>query len=239
MSRWPIIGMHIEAAGLALIRKKEETIFDALTDYSWTVYDNDVGFTSGTPVGNPGSEGSVANTTLITHGQGYGGTYNGAITLEDIMDMMGALMANGYSPTDIVMHPLAWVILAKDPILRTYGLSQGQAAGAAPWTKMGAGAQQANMPFGLQISVSPFVSYTYTSTPHKTNIYVGSRNNTIGLIQGDGPVTDSFSDPERDIQAMKIKEYYGVGLLDQAKGWTVAKNIKVAKTYDIEVTKAV
>jgi hypothetical protein len=233
-SQWPIIGMHIEAAGLALARKKEQTIFEGLETHAHEVFDNTTGFTSGTPVGSPRDESSVADTSLITHGLGATGNYNGTITLLDIMDMMGQLIANNYQPTDLIMHPLAWVILAKDPILRTYSQVSGN-IGTAPWLKVGPDVQQSNMPFGLQINVSPFVTYTTSDSPHTTSIYVGSRNTTVGLIQGDGPETDQFSDPRNDTQAMKIREYYGVGLLDLGRGWTVAKGIRVAENYP-EVT---
>lgn len=234
-SQWPIIGMHIDAAKDALARLKEQKIFEGLETHAWTVFDNSVGFTSGTPVGGRADESLVYDTTLITHGCNAAGTYNGTITLLDLMDMMGQLIANNYQPTDIIVHPLSWVILAKDPVLRFYALFSGNLQ-SAPFLNVGPDKMQTNMPFNLQINVSPFVPFNVNVTPRLTSIYVGSRNTTIALIQGDGPETDEFDDPRNDTRSMKMREYYGIGLLDIGRGWTVAKNIAVAENFDLGVS---
>jgi hypothetical protein len=231
-SNWPLVGMHIKAAGLALKRLKEQTIWNGLDEYCFTVFDNDSGFAAAhwaTPSASPYDDTGIDNANLITHGLSATGHYNGNITLLDIMDMMGQLMANGYEPTDLVMHPLAWVILAKDPILRNFAWQQG--ISTVPWTKIGPNAQQANMPFGLQINVSPFIYINTSATPFVTTIYVGSRNTTIGLIQGDGPETESFNEPRNDTTNMKIREYWGVAALDYGLGWTKAVGIRIAESY--------
>ena len=45
--------------------------------------------------------------------------------------------------------------------------------------------------------------------------------------------TEQFDDPTRDIQALKVKERYGVGILNGGYAIAVAKNIRFAKTWPV------
>ena len=50
----------------------------------------------------------------------------------------------------------------------------------------------------------------------------------------EGVSMDEWNDPERDIRAMKIKERWGMALLAQGKGVSVAKNVVIEDNYSFE-----
>jgi len=51
--------------------------------------------------------------------------------------------------------------------------------------------------------------------------------------------TDQFDDPSRDIRSMKMKERYDIVMLGDGEGITVAKNVKLARNYEVEVTRSI
>jgi hypothetical protein len=245
-SQWPIVGAYLEAIGLAMIRLKEQKIFEAMENTAHPIFDNSLGFYDSpgvwTPKGGPAdttNAAGIADLNYITHGCNIKLLYNGGIVLYDILDMIVGLMNNGYQATDILMHPMSWMLLAKDPILRNFAMMTGS-VGNLPWIKsIGPDVQGVNMPFALQLNMSPFVGFDKTATPYTTSIYVGCRNKTIALIQGDGPEQESWRDPTKDIEAVKVREYYGMALLDYGRGWTVAKKVNVAENFWTGTVEAV
>jgi hypothetical protein len=53
-----------------------------------------------------------------------------------------------------------------------------------------------------------------------------------GVIGQSMPVTtDRWTDPERDIENIKMKEEYGFAVLEQGKGIAVARNIAIERNY--------
>src|SRR5581483_8898105 len=108
-SQWDVLALYTQAAGNAMRRKKEELIFNEYTSRAVNIFDN-----------------SVTDQTKWTSGRGTDGkTKNATFDHLDLLDMMAALGTNGYVPTDVVLHPLAWAIWAKDPILRYQLLHSG------------------------------------------------------------------------------------------------------------------
>jgi hypothetical protein len=63
--------------------------------------------------------------------------------MDDIFDVFGQIITQGWMPDTILMHPLTWVMWVKDPVLRAFALSagggtyfaswKGNPAGRAPW----------------------------------------------------------------------------------------------------------
>ena len=84
---------------------------------------------------------------------------------------------------------------------------------------------------GLTVQFSPFVPFTQEGQP-TFDFYLVDRNNVGVLLVKDDISTEQFDDPTRDIQSLKLKERYGVGILNGGLGIAVAKNIKFAKTYE-------
>lgn len=211
-SQWDVIGLHLRAAGRAMARKKEEVIFDEFNKHGHVVFD--------AALYSPGDDGYPT-------GRGFSGEYNGTLTAEDMVDMAVSIMSAGFTPTDIIMHPLCWALFAKNALLDL------------PGTNIAAFGQgqyfrdpkefNTNNSLGLNIIFSPYVPFDQVGKTF--DFYIIDRNNVGVLLVKDEISTEQFDDPLRDIQTLKVKERYGVGILYGGLGISVARNIKYAKTW--------
>ena len=240
-SQYDVMSMHIKAAGRALARHKETKIFNMINNLGNTIFDN-----------------NVANTQ--TSGRDNAGNGNGTITLDDLLVMYAKIVQQGFVPNSLLMSPLGWLIFARDPILRAFGFAnggpifspmQGKAGLARSWysggMNTGPTAQAQNIsttsanvpnlfPAPLRIIVSPFCSYTAASgaTPAKTNIIMAD-SNELGILVVDEDVTnEEWDDPNRDIRAIKFRERYGLGILNEGNAIAVAKNVDIEKAYALD-----
>jgi HK97 family phage major capsid protein len=223
-SMWDLLALYVEAAGYAMLRHKEEKIFLEFQAKGHKVFDN-----------------SSTNSAAWTHGKTIGQAANYSVTYDDFIDAMGALVANEYVPTDIIMHPLAWAVFAKDPILRNVMYTQGQ-VGQSIWTTKPDFDQTANVPWQVAYQVTPFVPFTMAGTLstgpasglaacNYTDIYVVDRNNSVVILQKDPMSTDEFEDPNRDIKMMKVKERYGVGSINGGRASAVIANVRLEQNW--------
>jgi HK97 family phage major capsid protein len=210
-SQWDVIGLHLKAAGRAMARKKEEVIFDEFNAHGHVVFD--------AKEFNKGEEGYPT-------GRGFDGEYNATLSAEDLIDMSVSIMAAGFTPTDIIMHPLCWSLFAKNAALEGSSVAafgQGTVSGHDPRTFNTSNA------LGLNVIFSPFIPFDQVNKTF--DFYIVDRNNIGVIVVKDDISTEQFDDPLRDIQTLKIKERYGVGILNGGLGLAVARNIKFAKTY--------
>ena len=133
-SQYDVIGMHLRAAGRALARHKEQKIFNYINSMGVVCFDN------ATP----------ANSLFgVTHGRGLDGSANGSVVMDDIFDAFGQIIAQGWMPDTLLMHPLTWIMWIKDPVLRAFALAagggtffaswKGNPVGRAPWDNSGQG----------------------------------------------------------------------------------------------------
>lgn len=209
-AQWDVIGLHLRAAGRAMARKKEEICFEEFNRHGHVVFD--------AKMFKPKEEGYPT-------GRGFDGNYNGTLSADDLVDMAVSIMASGFTPTDIIMHPLCWSLFAKNAMLETASVAafgQGQ-AGSDPRNYNTSNA------LGLNIIFSPFVPFNQVEKTF--DFYIIDRNNIGVLLVKDEISTEQFDDPTRDIQTLKMKERYGVGILNGGLGLSVARNIKFAKTW--------
>jgi hypothetical protein len=161
-------------------------------------------------------------------------------------------MGNDQTPTDIIMHPLTWVIFARNSMIGN-GLSYGAFGGnqVHPWGAtqgtpgfaglaangegqkliMNPGQVQGRLPVPLTVNFSPFVKFDKLNK--KFDMYCLDRSNVGVIVEKEGLSTENWTDPERDIRLLKVKERYGVGILSNGRCITVAKNIAVAPTYPV------
>lgn len=226
-SQWEVLGMHIEAAGRALARKKEEVCFLEMSRNGHIVFDAKLGGTLDEETGHytPNESG------LAPTGRGFDGYYNGTLTTQDFIDMCTSIMAAGLIPTDVIMHPLCYsLFLSNKDLMGMLTLSPfggGQNATAqAPQIPMPG---NYSVPGGLALSFSPYVPF---DLENKTfDMYVLDKNNVGIMVVKDEMSTEQFSDPLRDIQTLKVRERYGVGIIAGGLGVAVAKNLRFAKTY--------
>lgn len=236
-SSWDILGINIRKMGTAMARYKEEWCFNSFSTHGTVVFDNDL---------------RTQMPTAGTTGRAEDGSYNDTMTIEDFLDLVLAMMANDMTPTDIIMHPLAWVVFARNSMIGNglsygaFGAQQVHPWGATQGTPGFAGLQadegpqklivspdqvQGRLPMGLSVSFSPFVHFDKTAK--KFDMYCLDRSSVGVIVQKEALTTDNWSDPERDTRMLKCKERYGVGILNNGRGITVARNIAVAPTYPV------
>lgn len=222
-SLWDIVGLHVRAAGRAMARLKEQIALARFKNAATIVMDNQ----------------DTTGTYPHTIGRDINGVYNGSITWDDILDMSAVLIAEHHIPTDFIMHPLMWAIFLKEAIFHQGGANVAQAWG---W-KVGDPAANLNStaPFGLNVLVSPFVSFTAKTgtTPALSDVFLIDRNEVGVLLVKDDMSTDEFNDPTRDIRSLKMKERYDIIMLGDGEGITVAKNINLVRNYEAAVVRDV
>jgi hypothetical protein len=220
-SLWDIVGLHVRAAGRALARLKEQIALSRFAGAATVVFDND--------------DAGVVNTT----GLGAAGTANGTLIWDDVIEMAAVLMAENHVPTDFIIHPLMWSLFARNPEFR--GMN------GTSWPRWDMSvtsrdqAANASAPLGLNVLVSPFVSFTAKSgsTPAKSDVFLIDRNEVGVLLVKDDMTTDGWNDPARDIQALKMKERYDIVMMGDGEGITAAKNVSLTRAYEVELTKTV
>lgn len=226
-SQWDLLGLYIEQAGKALIRKKEELLFNEYTNSAFVSFDNSSNY-----------------SYQWTSGKKSDGTsLNGTYSHFDMLDQMAALAANGYNPTDILVHPMAWAIFAKDPLLRyqmmnnSMGVTMGKFNGSAE--SMNA-AQY--VPFGLNVVVSPFQTISLNSTlaggvtgqgsADYTTITVVDRNEAAIIWQQTPMEMFDYENILRQIKGVMFQERYGIGLINGGRAASVAKNVRIDRNYE-------
>ena len=221
--------------GRAMARYKEELIFNNFSTHGHVVFDNNLRPTI-----------KEAGTT----GLGQDGQYNDTLSVEDFLDMTLALMGNGFNPTDVIMHPLTWVVFARNSMIGN-GLSFGALGGnnvhpnggiqgtpaAFGMANSGDGQKlimtpeqvQNRLPVPMQVNFSPWVHFDKINK--RFDMYCLDRSEVGVIAQREALSTDNWTDPERDIRNLKCKERYGIGMLNNGKAVTVARNIAVAPSY--------
>lgn len=239
-SSWDIYGINVRKMGQAMARYKEEWCFNSYSNHGHVIFDN-----------NLRSQVPDAGTT----GHAADGSLNDTMSVEDFLDLALALMGNGMTPTDVIMHPLVWVVFARNSMIGN-GMSFGAFGGSNvhPWgatqgtpgfagLSANEGPQklimrpeqvQNRLPLPLTINLSPFVKFD--KVDKKFDMYCLDRSHVGVIAEKEGLSTDNWTDPEKDIRLLKVKERYGVGILENGRGITVARNLAVAPTYPIPPT---
>jgi len=239
-SQWDVIGQWLKAAGKAFARKKNRLCFNLFERQALTLVDNNSPSTS------------VLGRTLP--GQDILGNRNGSFSAEDFFDIYAAMLQEGFAPKLIVMHPMSWAIWMKDPILRTWawqngsgplfnaydlgGVKRDEFFSGLGMSKGGARPGELvppdfigkpivppylNVPF--QVVVSPQVPFD----PQKqlTSIYFVDPENAGAIVQGEPINHYQWVDPERDIQVIRLREKYGLAILNEGRGVGVVKNVPI------------
>ena len=221
-SLWDIVGLHVRAAGRAMARLKEQIALSRFRDAATVVFDNADSFQ--------------------TTGLDFDGVANGSMTWDDVIDQAAVLMAENHVPTDFIVHPLMWAMFLKDSSFAAPGANMSQA-----WNfnvRNPEGTVNASAPLGLNVIVSPFVSFTAggdasSPTAAVSDVFLIDRNEVGVILVKDDMSTDEWNDPTRDIRSLKMKERYDIVMLGDGEGITVAKDVALAKNYDVQLRKDV
>lgn len=235
-SQWDVLGMHIDAGRNAMLRLREEDCFNCMSDFGNVAFDNNVGGTT------------AHRLDAQTTGKDSSGNYNGTLSWMDLVDAMGRMMESGYIPTDMAMPPGIWTAFVKDPYMRFIMLMQGNAAPAMG--DLGPNAIASNVPFPVNVHISPFIRYSTSATINvlasatdttgasqtapTAELYIVDRNNGLVVAERDPMSSEEFAKPENDIRILKFKERRGQTLLNGGKGVVVLKNIML-QTNDEEI----
>ena len=242
-SSWDILGINVRKMGRAMARYKEEMIFNNFSNHGHVVFDN---------------ARRSYQESLGTTGLGKDGQPNDTLSVEDMLDMCLTLMSNGFTATDIIMHPLTWVVFARNSMIGnglTFGAFGGNDVhfnGAIQGTPGAFGLQangngqkmimrpeqvQNRLPVPLTINFSPFVKFDKQA--REFDMYCLDRSEVGVIVQKEGLSTENWTDPERDIRNLKCKERYGIGILNNGRAITTAKGLKVAATHPVPPTVTV
>lgn len=214
-SQWDIVSMLIKQAGRAMGRHKEQKAFHQFRKHGHTVFDN-----------------YLADPRAKTTGLDKNGVMNDTFSAEDFLDLIIAIMANEYTPSDLLMHPLAWTVFAKNELMGSLQANpydnypvKGNPKGMA----LGPDSIQGRLPFNFRVNLSPFIPLDKKS--RRFDVYAVDRNNIGVLLIKDDMKTEEFDEPARGLKNLKMIERYGIGILNEGKAISVAKNISMDKSY--------
>ena len=232
---WDIYNITVRKVGQAFARFKEEKCMDEASMHGHIVFDNALR-----------DQKPEAGTT----GLGEDGKPNNTLSIEDFLDLMLAAITNHHTPTDFFAHPLIWTVFARNSMIgagMSWGALGGQnvnPSGGTQGSPNYSGLQnnmgpqqfilrpeqvQNRLPFALNVNLTPFVKFD--KEKKLFDCYVVDRNNLGVIAQREEITMDNWTNPERDIQYIKARERYGVGIQDHGLGIMVARNIAVAPSY--------
>lgn len=234
-SYWDIMEANLSRIGGAMARYKDEWCAREFSEHGHVVFDNAL---------------AVQNPDAATTGLGEDSLPNNTLSVEDFMSMCLALMANDKTPTDVIMHPLCWLVFARNAMVgqgltfgamgamnvNPFGTTQGTGGFAGLSNNMGPqqfvlNESQArfNLPMPINVILSPRVKF---DKQNKTfDMYVIDRNNIGAIVQREDLSVEKWTNPEIDVRIIKAKERYGIGIMDNGKGIAVAKNISAMPSY--------
>jgi hypothetical protein len=239
-----IWGMNFRAAGRALARHKEQQVVDQIFGQGQIYFDNST-------IGG-----------RKTTGRDMTGAFNGTFTQDDLFEMWADLVKDGFIPDTIMMHPFAWPIFARDPVLRNLAYINGGgpviangyqgAPGSGAGFDLGGLNQQRNLdepanqastyssvpgtfPFGqIRMIITPFVDYNLTN--NATDIWLFDSRDLGIMVVDEGVMTEEWNDPEHDVRSIKLRERYGIANANNGRSIRRAKSVVVTKGYDFSMS---
>jgi hypothetical protein len=90
---------------------------------------------------------------------------------------------------------------------------------------------QNRLPMPLTVNFTPFVHFDKINK--RFDMYCLDKTEVGVIAQREGLSNENWTDPEKDIRALKAKERYGVGVLNNGRAITVCRNIAIAPSYPI------
>ncbi len=118
-SQFDVITMATRQAARALARNKEEKIWNMWYKLARVTHDNL----------------SPLNSAFgTTTGRDLTGAQNGTITMDDVFEMYAQVLAHGYTPNLLFVHPLTWLMFLQDAQLRAFAQMNQQAWYPGQWT---------------------------------------------------------------------------------------------------------
>lgn len=212
-----LVSILIQEAGRAMARLKEQKAFDEWLRHGWTVFDNNLRETY-----------PEAGTT----GLDFDGNLNDTLSVDDLLDIIIAVYNNEYTPTDLILHPLAWTVFARNGLTGSltapYDRETKREMPNAQF-KLGPESIQGRLPFSFSVNLSPFAPIDRSAKTF--DIFCVDANNVGVQIVKDDLKTENFRDPSRDLNNVKVIERYGFGTYNEGRAICSAKNIRMARSF--------
>lgn len=102
-NQFAIVSLWLREAGKALAKFKENVGINVINEMGTVVYDN----------------ADPTNSALgVTTGRNIEGVANGSLTITDFQQLYTYLTLRGFKPDTLLVNPLAWQVLALDPLMR-------------------------------------------------------------------------------------------------------------------------
>lgn len=102
-NQFAIVSLWLREAGKALAKFKENVGINVINEMGTVVYDN----------------ADPTNSALgVTTGRNIEGVANGSLTITDFQQLYTYLTLRGFRPDTLLVNPLAWQVLALDPLMR-------------------------------------------------------------------------------------------------------------------------
>lgn len=218
-----IVGMMLSEAGRAMARHKEQKAYVEWLMHGWTVFDNNLRRKDPVKFAQAGTTGVDFNNNL-----------NDTLSVDDLLDLIIAVYNNEYTPTDLIMHPLAWTTFAKNGLTGALTAPYDREAKREQPNagfKLGPESIQGRIPFAFNVNLSPFAPLDKDAKTF--DMFCVDRNNVGVQLVKDDLKTDEFRDPSRDIRNIKTIERYGFGTFNEGRAICSAKGISLAKSYPI------
>jgi len=118
-SSFDVVSMVLRQATKALVRNKEEKAFNMWYHLAKVTHDNL----------------SPSNSAFgTTTGRDLSGALNGTITMDDVFEMYAQVLAHGWTPNMILVHPLTWLMFVQDAQLRVFAQMARSPFFGSQWT---------------------------------------------------------------------------------------------------------
>jgi hypothetical protein len=256
-SKWPLIQMHVQEAAKDMARFKErQTAIMLARNAGYLIQGKTGGASPDDTITRYGQTVAKIDGATATTGRKKSDlALNATLTLDDLFDMMAHLITRNVFPDILVMHPFAWKIFATNGELREFAKINGQTpimraphgdpGGIYPQHRPGRivptqqnYSQQATLqvdvpdlfPRPLTIIVSPFVQFDASS--NRSDIVMAVSGQVGYSLDGDGPNTNRWNDPLHDMQAIKITEFWNVGVKNEGHYLVSAVDIALDRSAD-------
>jgi hypothetical protein len=214
-NEFDLMSIMLQEAGRAMARLKEEKAFNEFMSHGWVVFDN-----------------NYADPQAKTTGIDYNGVANLTLSVEDLLELLIAVYNNEYVPTDLIMHPLAWTVFARNGLTGAFTSSimgKPSIEGVNGKYNLGPESIQGRIPFAFNVNLSPFAPI---DKDNKTFDIITVDKNNVGVqIVQEGITTTEWIDPSRDLKNIKMIEKYGYGTFNEGRAVAIARNISMEKSY--------
>jgi len=255
-SQYDIISMHLRAAGQALARHKEQKIFNYIKAMGIPVFDNlnptssMLGVTHGRDLNGAANGAIIMDDIFDAYGQIM---VNGFVPdtllmhplcwsmfvkdpiLRDLFlkGAAGGVYFANWNGQVARLAPWGNSSQGKLGVSPGADLTPGGSAGsettstAADYNPAmdGAPVLPSYFPYPFRVIVSPFVDFDFDNK--LTDIMMFDSKNLGALLVVEDLTTEQWNDPSVDIQKIKLRERYGIGLYSEGQAIAVFKNVKV------------